>query len=463
MDLRNYFQVGVWHSSLLSQSSPLIYQCESSIKTSNFSESWGVFLTTTGEAYEILQNTPELFLLTRKIKQISCNISIVCLVSTTGQLFIKGKDPSEFGLLGIPNCYESDLVPILPSILVFGASVGPSHVGVLDRSGNMYTWGTGNDGELGTEKITKKQPPTLIQSAKIFSVKQINCGAGFTAICTAGGFLYIYGKLPHCSQFSNNILKSPYSIKGSEKLFVSQIVSCADFITILSDNKEAFITHGCLQLIKLPYKYKTIAGSSSVLYGITNDDQVLHEWKFSNEYSCRISNLEANVYAFDESCKGKVQIFSGSLLSLSFPCINKTQGIMKLVSNLKIQIENANETQNVIKKCRYSNDHKILRGGKMASRIVLMQLKDCFAELKEYVNMKRFWNMNKKMSQLIDFLSKSYQRINVIHKSKAFKEFLYCNKLVEELGIIRKIKNAEVVLEALKKKLKSCIFLCFSS
>ena len=134
---------------------------------------------------------------------------------------------------------------------------------------------------------------------------------------------------------------------------------------------------------------------------------------------------------------------------------------MKLVSNLKIQIENANETQNVIKKCRYSNDHKILRGGKMASRIVLMQIKDCFAELKEYVNMKRFWNMNKKMSQLIDVLSKSYQRINVIHKSKAFKEFLYCNKLVEELGIIRKIKNAEVVLEALKKKIKKLYFSVF--
>lgn len=64
----------------------------------------------------------------------------------------------------------------------------------MNSEGEVYTWGTGTNGELGCEK-TSKPVPRLVDSARIFTVKQVDCAATSTAICTGGGYVYIYGDL----------------------------------------------------------------------------------------------------------------------------------------------------------------------------------------------------------------------------------------------------------------------------
>jgi len=49
-------------------------------------------------------------------------------------------------------------------------------------------------GELGGDK-TFKPVPRLVDSARIFTVKEVDCAETSTAICTCGGYVYIFGDL----------------------------------------------------------------------------------------------------------------------------------------------------------------------------------------------------------------------------------------------------------------------------
>ena len=235
-----------------------------------------MILTDSGEAYKINIEPQIKVLVGTNIKYLSCNNTMACLISISGQILVVGKDPLQLGLLGISECFETSLTPIMDGIHGIGVSVGLSHVGLLDRSGNIYTWGSGIHGELGIEQISKQQLPTIVQSAKIFSVKQILCGYNYTAICTSGGFVYIYGSIAACPTSSVKAKTSHYSVKGLEKLFVQQIVGCKDYVAVLTDNKDAYIFHDCLKVVKLPSKYKLLAGCESVLYALPKDESFLH-------------------------------------------------------------------------------------------------------------------------------------------------------------------------------------------
>lgn len=185
--------------------------------------------------------------------------------------------------------------------------IGKAHVAVIDRMGHLYTWGTGFNGQLGTLAFTvSNQEPTLIESAKIFSAKQVICGEMFTCICTGGGYVYLYGNIGICHELVNgrnspglnrqSLMRSfsptfkrdtngnyPYTLPELEHHFTTQIGAGDGFIAILTDTGEVYTFDDCMDLVKMPSTsrsfVKSISSNKHVIYGISKEEgeDVLYE------------------------------------------------------------------------------------------------------------------------------------------------------------------------------------------
>lgn len=468
MVIRSFNQIAVWPESLLSTQSPKILQLPAATKTCSFYKSWGVLLTDECQAYSVCLKSLKLSFLSDSIKSISCNSWMAVLISFTGQAFVVGNDPEGFGLLGVPDCFETSMRVILPGVKSTSTSVGLSHVALLDRNGTLYTWGSGNYGELGGEAGVKRQEPMIVTSAKIYSVKQVACGAGFTVFCTAGGFLYCYGQLPHCPYF-NGKLANPTSIKGLEKLFTQSIVGCDDFIAVLTDTKDVYAIHGCMKLAKLPSKYKSIAGGKGVLFGITKEESSLHEWRISNKSSCKLQTLEAKSYVFDQIFDETVNIYSGESFSISFSSYLKVEGfpITKFYSTIRVVHElTANDLMELRRQSITANPYAIKETAlkkmlKTHTHHCLQKLMVYFNEFKEFTKLKKYSIANKSISALINAISKVVQRNKVVLQSKAFKDLSDFCSLQEQLRQKKKLEDLErlgQVLGKLKKQMKKYAF-----
>ena len=468
MVIRSFNQIAVWPESLLSTQSPKILQLPAATKSCSFYKSWGVLLTDECQAYSVCLKSLKLSFLSDSIKSISCNSWMAVLISFTGQAFVVGNDPEGFGLLGVPDCFETSMRVILPGVKSTSTSVGLTHVALLDRNGTLYTWGSGNYGELGGEAGIKQQEPMIVTSAKIYSVKQVACGAGFTVFCTAGGFLYCYGKLPHCPSFTGK-LSNPASIKGLEKLFTQSIVSCDDFIAVLTDTKDVYAIHGCMKLAKLPSKYKSIAGGKGVLFGITKEESSLHEWRISNKSSCKLQTLEAKSYVFDQIFDETVSIYSGESFSISFSSYLKVEGfpITKFYSTIRVVHElTENDLMELRKQSITANPYAVKETAlkkmlKSHSHHCIQKLMVYFNEFKEFTKLKKYSIANKSISALINAIAKVVQRNKVVLQSKALKDLgdfcslqeqLLQKKRLEDLGRLSQ------VLGKLKKRMKKDAF-----
>ena len=431
MAVRSYNQIAVWAESQLSSQTPKILQVPSPSKTSSFYKSWGVILTDSSEAYSVCLKSLKLSFLSDSIKSISCNSSMAVLISFTGQAFVVGSDPEEFGLLGIPGCYETSMKVILPGVKCTLASVGQTHVALIDRNGSLYTWGSGHLGELGGEAMSRQQPPSQVASAKIYSVKQVACGPGFTVFCTAGGFLYAYGQLPACPAHSVKS-SSPTAIKGLDKLFIQSIVSCDEFIAILTDSKDVYAVHGCLKLVKFPNKYKAIAGGKNGLFGNTKEENCLHEWRISGKSFCKLQSLEAKSYIFDQIFDESVNIYSGESFSIGFSSLIRADGfpITKFYSTIRVESEPAQGNLMELRRKSVSinpfgeKESTLKKVFKIHSHHSLQLYLIYFNELKEFTKLKKYSIVNKSISALINAIAKVIQRNKVVLESKALKDLI---------------------------------------
>jgi alpha-tubulin suppressor-like RCC1 family protein len=71
-------------------------------------------------------------------------------------------------------------------------SAGEEHSAFLSDKGEVYTWGYGNDGQLGHQERTNlTQPKKLIFSSEI---AKVICGGGHTGIITKEKTLYLFGR-----------------------------------------------------------------------------------------------------------------------------------------------------------------------------------------------------------------------------------------------------------------------------
>jgi len=110
--------------------------------------------------------------------------------------------------------------------LVTQIACGSGHMGGLTTSGKIYTWGWGMQGQLGHGTNGNASVPTAVKSLGGVCGKQIACGEAHTVMCTASGDVFSWG-WGEKGQLGHNDIESVNTPKLLKELQGCKIVQVA--------------------------------------------------------------------------------------------------------------------------------------------------------------------------------------------------------------------------------------------
>lgn len=117
--------------------------------------------------------------------QVSCGRMLTVALTNMGKVFAIGS--AKHGQLGTPHAREHKAVMVegqLKQEFVKMISSGSYHVAVLTSAGSVYTWGKGENGQLGLGDTEDRCTPSFVEALRDRQVDTITCGPSFTAaIC----------------------------------------------------------------------------------------------------------------------------------------------------------------------------------------------------------------------------------------------------------------------------------------
>lgn len=124
-------------------------------------------------------------LLDHDFVQVSCGDTLTVGLTTTGRVFTIGS--AVYGQLGVPQARDKSIVAVKGRLIdefIVEISSGSFHVVVLTSKGNVYTWGRGENGQLGLGDTKDRSSPSLVDALKGREVEKVTCGSTSTAaIC----------------------------------------------------------------------------------------------------------------------------------------------------------------------------------------------------------------------------------------------------------------------------------------
>lgn len=128
-----------------------------------------------------------------QIVKVACGIDFTLAIDQAGRVYSWGNN--NFGQLGIPSVKSVNTpqqIEYLAGEEIIDISCGDNFAGAVSRSGKVYTWGFGNEGQLGHGDKTDQTVPRAMNLAVI--PRQIACGGAHTAVLTQSNELYIFGR-----------------------------------------------------------------------------------------------------------------------------------------------------------------------------------------------------------------------------------------------------------------------------
>lgn len=115
--------------------------------------------------------------------QVACGHSITVALTTSGQVYTMGS--SDYGQLGIPESagkLPSCVHAKIENSFIEEIACGSFHVAVLSSQSEVYTWGKGGNGQLGHGENYDRSTPTRVEALKDRCIKNVVCGKNFTAV-----------------------------------------------------------------------------------------------------------------------------------------------------------------------------------------------------------------------------------------------------------------------------------------
>lgn len=116
--------------------------------------------------------------------QVACGHSITIALTASGQVYTMGSaDYGQLGCPGVgkfPTCVEGKI----RNSFIEQIACGSHHVAVLSSKAEVFTWGKGANGQLGHGDYDDRNIPTLVEALMNKKAKRVVCGSNFTAaIC----------------------------------------------------------------------------------------------------------------------------------------------------------------------------------------------------------------------------------------------------------------------------------------
>ena len=217
-----------------------------------------------------------------KIQSIQTNLCLVYFLSETGQVWALGVDTQKSGLFCTESIYSSEVpykIPFFESTPLFKLSLSKTHAAGVTTEGELYTWGSGQNGQLGDLQV-KSCPPTLVQKASFFKSIDLTCGSNFTAVCTEAGFLFVFGKKTNCPRCKKSS-SYPCTINDLQNDFVLKLFGYNEELVVINDLGEAKIVSNCFCVLNLNCKSRIaeITSFDGGLAGLAADKKVIYLWK----------------------------------------------------------------------------------------------------------------------------------------------------------------------------------------
>eukprot|EP00931_Biecheleriopsis_adriatica_P048535 TRINITY_DN28041_c0_g1_i1.p1 TRINITY_DN28041_c0_g1~~TRINITY_DN28041_c0_g1_i1.p1 ORF type:complete len:940 (-),score=156.95 TRINITY_DN28041_c0_g1_i1:27-2846(-) len=137
----------------------------------------------------------------REVCGVAAGSRCTAAVTSSGQVYTWGKgdegqlghDATEEGLLA-PRMVEE-----LSSVKVTQVSCRGSHMAALDSSGRIWTWGANKEGQLGYSSQNPQEgklgsaTPEIVKALQHHTITRVCCGREFTVAISAAGKLYTWG------------------------------------------------------------------------------------------------------------------------------------------------------------------------------------------------------------------------------------------------------------------------------
>jgi X-linked retinitis pigmentosa GTPase regulator len=176
--------------------------------------------------------------------KVSCGWAHTAVITETGDVFVWGL--GEFGALGTGST-ESRYSPAqmsLPRGQVIDVSCGSRHTGIIlkDKTGkkSLFMTGGGEAGQLGTGRREKELSPIPIDLPE--DAEQVSCGVFHTGIVSTRGSVFTmggnsFGQLGLGNKKSQNRAEKVTSLEG----VIIKKVRCNNFSAAISDKGVLFI------------------------------------------------------------------------------------------------------------------------------------------------------------------------------------------------------------------------------
>ena len=156
----------------------------------------------------------------------------------------------EDGQLGLGDTNDQ-LVPVLVDALtdsgpggntVKQISCGSGHTVILDQKGQVFTWGRGDDGRLGHGDNGWKYVPRAVEALTGKVITQVTCGSYHTAAVSASGELYtwgggMYGKLGHGDENGHAV---PRHVAALRDVQVVQVACGSRHTVVITRSMDVF-------------------------------------------------------------------------------------------------------------------------------------------------------------------------------------------------------------------------------
>ena len=177
------------------------------------------------------------------VSLVACGDRHTVVLTTEGRMYTFGDNESGQTGHGTTEGHQSKpkMVEALSSKKIILVAAGYNHTACICENGEPYTWGEGQDGRLGHGDETSHSIPKLVNALAGKKTKEIACGCCHTIVRTENGSVYSFGKGEE-GQLGHGVMNSklliPTLVEALEGKFVKQVVcGYANSMALASDGR----------------------------------------------------------------------------------------------------------------------------------------------------------------------------------------------------------------------------------
>eukprot|EP00904_Undaria_pinnatifida_P009747 jgi/Undpi1/5902/HiC_scaffold_2.g01176.m1 len=165
-------------------------------------------------------------LLGLSVQQVCCGGQHAAVLTDCGEIFTWGR--GGFGRLGHGNREPADSpkrIEALEGIPCVQVACGFAYTAAVTASGELYTWGAGENGRLGLGDVEDRHTPSRVEGLHS-KVKEVYAGSVHSCVLTRQGTVYAFGKHEYTGHGDKEDVLEPRLIltfSGGSEALVRQI------------------------------------------------------------------------------------------------------------------------------------------------------------------------------------------------------------------------------------------------